>query len=183
MRYGAFTVIQKSIYIPLWSYSNLFYFLICFSCYLFTFHYGPIQMIFFRIFLFCTLLFTFHYGPIQIELTFHQLRISKIYIPLWSYSNTLIILCMNLILNLHSTMVLFKYSNYLFYNRIFKIYIPLWSYSNGKRSATLDVSYLFTFHYGPIQIVKSQFDTKFSFIFTFHYGPIQIRCYCNTIIV
>ena len=34
--------------------------------------------------------------------------------------------------------------------------------------------YLFTFHYGPIQIKIKNIDYQIVDIFTFHYGPIQI---------
>ena len=124
---------NEFIYIPLWSYSNLKYLLVPELHQEFTFHYGPIQIKSYVLLTQFTLQFTFHYGPIQMESQeTDNSRKYNIYIPLWSYSNS----CSRKIrrcgcLDLHSTMVLFK-SNctfmYIYYN------------------------YIFTFHYGPIQI-------------------------------
>ena len=57
-----------------------------------------------------------------------------------------------IMINLHSTMVLFKSDGIV--NIIWKalIYIPLWSYSNYNRLAVYSTLLRFTFHYGPIQI-------------------------------
>ena len=53
--------------------------------------------------------FTFHYGPIQIKAKLsHSVCTSSIYIPLWSYSNTLELVIAGMQNDLHSTMVLFK---------------------------------------------------------------------------
>ena len=78
-------------------------------------------------------------------------------------------------LNLHSTMVLFKYgiggcldtvSKFTFhygpiqmykiictYYGSLEIYIPLWSYSNGTTIIVMPGVVVFTFHYGPIQML------------------------------
>ena len=125
----------------------------------FTFHYGPIQMFFLHIRYVGDIViyiplwsysnsndednvvvlnkFTFHYGPIQIILFFSIFVFQNlIYIPLWSYSNK-IPLDTNFKpqQHLHSTMVLFKFTNDLVKKASESIYIPLWSYSNeeGKR--------------------------------------------------
>ena len=55
------------IYIPLWSYSNLFGTLSSSYELLFTFHYGPIQMYSNIVIFLFNSPFTFHYGPIQIS--------------------------------------------------------------------------------------------------------------------
>ena len=55
-------------------------------------------------------------------------------------------------INLHSTMVLFKY----------------------EVEAAAHIEDIFTFHYGPIQIVLKEALEKMFDEFTFHYGPIQI---------
>ena len=80
--------------------------------------------------------FTFHYGPIQITT---PKRITNgntiIYIPLWSYSN------MPGLLKILQTL---------------QIYIPLWSYSNLASIKVATMYWKFTFHYGPIQILKEK---------------------------
>ena len=38
-----------------------------------------------------------------------------------------------------------------------------------------NLSYAFTFHYGPIQILNLSLLFKYCILFTFHYGPIQIE--------
>ena len=98
------------IYIPLWSYSNLKKNRFSDTPQGFTFHYGPIQIN-------CSItlstsyaVFTFHYGPIQMATQDTLVWAANlIYIPLWSYSNQRnqndTYIC---ILDLHSTMVLFK---------------------------------------------------------------------------
>ena len=96
----------------------------------FTFHYGPIQikricsMFDFDIHLHSTMVlfksnfrdiisisneFTFHYGPIQILRKKNIKNTSIIYIPLWSYSNSSVVINKEICNS---------------------IYIPLWSYSN-----------------------------------------------------
>ena len=56
--------------------------------YVFTFHYGPIQIAVVENFKDNVKAFTFHYGPIQINFTCYTISLfSGIYIPLWSYSN------------------------------------------------------------------------------------------------
>ena len=122
------------IYIPLWSYSNVVSLSAENIAKLFTFHYGPIQMMTSKQKEFIETVFTFHYGPIQIKRADKLLcKHNIIYIPLWSYSN-LRQFIKNLKWNthLHSTMVLFK--SHLPYLDIMLdyIYIPLWSYSNKK---------------------------------------------------
>ena len=78
-------------------------------------------------------IFTFHYGPIQMQLMNISYQANYIYIPLWSYSNAFSKLHYALFkYNLHSTMVLFKFH-----------YI-----------STFPLLIIFTFHYGPIQIVS-----------------------------
>ena len=126
-------VINDEIYIPLWSYSNRYYNVLKKTYPKFTFHYGPIQIplsdiawAMQREFTFHygpiqiksaeelaneIIRFTFHYGPIQIKLRSFTMHFTKIYIPLWSYSN------LSLIFSLNSCI---------------SIYIPLWSYSNLK---------------------------------------------------
>ena len=54
------------------------------------------------------------------------------------------------------------------------IYIPLWSYSNDIKMCKIDDKKLFTFHYGPIQILRLSIEPWSSAKFTFHYGPIQM---------
>ena len=82
--------------------------------------------------------------------------------------------------DLHSTMVLFKFFWSPSARLIYQIYIPLWSYSNGERSATLDVSYLFTFHYGPIQIAL--YDKKYRYDKNLHSTMVLFKltfeCFC-----
>ena len=39
-----------------------------------------------------------------------------------------------------------------------KIYIPLWSYSNGIENLNIMPFKLFTFHYGPIQIISDYYN-------------------------
>ena len=120
------------IYIPLWSYSNTFTFTIPVGVFKFTFHYGPIQMIIPTPIFLSLNEFTFHYGPIQIKLTHFYV--------FWC-------------LNLHSTMVLFKFQCWTIHNFMnFFIYIPLWSYSNCEFCYHKNEWKRFTFHYGPIQI-------------------------------
>ena len=120
----------QQIYIPLWSYSNVFLILGDFN--------RP--------------LFTFHYGPIQIEEELGENDFIAIYIPLWSYSNfagrtdnelfTTIYIPLwsysnNGIMKLNEWVIKFTFH----YGPIqmqqsqscicnFRIYIPLWSYSN-----------------------------------------------------
>ena len=54
--------------------------------------------------------FTFHYGSIQMKSAWTNLLTGiSIYIPLWFYSNQHREPLMVLIINLHSTMVLFKF--------------------------------------------------------------------------
>ena len=102
----------------------------------FTFHYGPIQIEFCNTYKYLELRFTFHYGPIQIKLFEPQISyISKIYIPLWSYSNTKKKTSSHVRTYLHSTMVLFKLITTRSYFFVIIIYIPLWSYSNNLRMA------------------------------------------------
>ena len=80
-------------------------------------------------------------------------RVKSIYIPLWSYSN----------------------QNQLSLSKIHsEIYIPLWSYSNELKNRGYDAELIFTFHYGPIQIVWNAGSSSSLNAFTFHYGPIQI---------
>ena len=56
----------------------------------FTFHYGPIQIVS-AIDIQTHKSFTFHYGPIQILAHQKPLLFIAIYIPLWSYSNSIYI--------------------------------------------------------------------------------------------
>ena len=79
----------------------------------------------------------------------------SIYIPLWSYSNK------NELYKLARSNVIYiplwSYSN--FEDMVKKvqsllIYIPLWSYSNVASLLGVAIGILFTFHYGPIQIMK-----------------------------
>ena len=147
--------LQRSIYIPLWSYSNLIQIL---------HHQSDVQNLHSTM-----VLFKSHW------LLNYQL-LSQIYIPLWSYSNLiyrhtydaillqftfhygpiqmicLLMLLMN-ITNLHSTMVLFK----------------------SMKTEKGRLKYEFTFHYGPIQILSVKKAIPSLMSFTFHYGPIQIK--------
>ena len=79
-----------------------------------------------------------------------------------------------MLINLHSTMVLFKYVLLWRFKICIKIYIPLWSYSNADGGILAANTYAFTFHYGPIQIRFCNTGILHKNIFTFHYGPIQI---------
>ena len=86
-------ITQDSIYIPLWFYSNEAY--------------NSFGELINR--------FTFHYGSIQIRTTTQPQPLVQIYIPLWFYSNCITnVRAKLLFLDLHSTMVLFKYN--LYYN-------------------------------------------------------------------
>ena len=76
--------------------------------------------------------------------------------------------------NLHSTMVLFKLLSLVPASSFFNIYIPLWSYSNVPSTTSFIDVMLFTFHYGPIQMLSYMNLNNISLEFTFHYGPIQI---------
>ena len=82
-----------------------------------------------------------------------QALYKQIYIPLWSYSN------MPGLLKILQTL---------------QIYIPLWSYSNLASIKVATMYWKFTFHYGPIQIVRFSLLLLACNIFTFHYGPIQM---------
>ena len=55
-------------------------------------------------------------------------------------------------IHLHSTMVLFKFSQATVDITNSAIYIPLWSYSNGIAVFGKLRGTIFTFHYGPIQM-------------------------------
>ena len=100
--------------------------------YKFTFHYGPIQILFALLKRYWKVEFTFHYGPIQIECsTFEDLLYNVFtfhYGPI--------------------QMTLYDISHI-----ITSIYIPLWSYSNVLSAPSIVAINSFTFHYGPIQIV------------------------------
>ena len=50
-------------------------------------------------------------------------------------------------------MVLFKYVEERIREVDEKIYIPLWSYSNSDTINIIEALIIFTFHYGPIQIL------------------------------
>ncbi len=106
------SISNKEIYIPLWSYSNKKAFFKLSNFTKFTFHYGPIQINLIPIIGTIAEIFTFHYGPIQI--IFRTIPVNRknwIYIPLWSYSNYYTIgQTLFIQINLHSTMVLFKFS-------------------------------------------------------------------------
>ena len=118
------------LYIPLWYYSNPDN-LLCRSHFL---------------------SFTFHYGPIQINSADSRFHFFAIYIPLWSYSNQESAPAWFDLIDLHSTMVLFKWKNKLSNAKFTHIYIPLWSYSNNIRDIISISNKGFTFHYGPIQM-------------------------------
>ena len=75
---------------------------------------------------------------------------------------------------LHSTMVLFKCCFVDDKDDANAIYIPLWSYSNYDISSERIVKFVFTFHYGPIQMLLGETSIQSLREFTFHYGPIQI---------
>ena len=97
----------------------------------FTFHYGPIQIKYITKSLTAVTKFTFHYGPIQISIDkVIFCVIIMIYIPLWSYSNFMLLFHLLIKINLHSTMVLFKFRLVRRRRSPTRIYIPLWSYSN-----------------------------------------------------
>ena len=61
--------------------------------------------------------------------------------------------------------------------RWLQIYIPLWSYSNVYSFSIPKSSFIFTFHYGPIQIISLGTNKQALAKFTFHYGPIQIKIF------
>ena len=98
----------------------------------FTFHYGPIQIVTMYKNNDTNIAFTFHYGPIQIG------------------SRLALLVSVN---HLHSTMVLFKSSLTRKRGTLTMIYIPLWSYSNPYPLLFIFIAVIFTFHYGPIQII------------------------------
>ena len=121
-------------------------------------------------------LFTFHYGPIQmLEFPYFSKKVTLIYIPLWSYSNMSCIFSSPFLkrFTFHYGPIQMTHNKLCI--RTSPIYIPLWSYSNSNASLLFLRSAAFTFHYGPIQIiVYSKHDSVFT-IFTFHYGPIQMQ--------
>ena len=60
-----------------------------------------------------------------------QLRNSELYIPIWSYSNVRLCLCLILqSKSLHSNLVIFQLIPYLITCTLQDLYIPIWSYSN-----------------------------------------------------
>ena len=142
---------------------------------LFTFHYGPIQMVFrswknracqylhstmvlFKSFWFCCITkFIFNLHSTMVLFKWTNIKSSQtfscIYIPLWSYSN---------------------WNNKSKQRPNKSIYIPLWSYSNEETSRVVERCPVFTFHYGPIQIDMMNYLLNYASTFTFHYGPIQI---------
>ena len=93
-------------------------------------------------------------------------------------------------------MVLFKSHCQHRTDRKAVIYIPLWSYSNQANISDVHIVVVFTFHYGPIQILNLNSHSSVHFYlhstmvlfksvavqllscvplrFTFHYGPIQM---------
>ena len=118
--------------------------------------------------------FTFHYGPIQI--TF---ECSTCILDTYLHSTMVLFkfFAVNLTalgLDLHSTMVLFKLLR-LECNYHTRIYLhSTMVLFKSKRLTLACVIFLFTFHYGPIQINANAQKTPVLIQFTFHYGPIQI---------
>ena len=100
---------------------------------IFTFHYGSILIYCVSSYPISVNLFTFHYGSILIvTIGIHDTGNFDIYIPLWFYSNTEILIVI-------SDLTL--------------IYIPLWFYSNPTVLIISVSSFpIFTFHYGSILI-------------------------------
>ena len=98
--------------------------------------------------------FTFHYGSIQMPFGIWYSSSSSIYIPLWFYSNL---------------------PRFLIVLLSLRIYIPLWFYSNKYYLVDTVATFLFTFHYGSIQIGIAVFAKLRGTIFTFHYGSIQMN--------
>ena len=120
----------SSIYIPLWSYSNVEY---------------VIRNVQGQNLHSTMVLFKF-------ESINTSLVINAIYIPLWSYSNPI---CKFFHLGFikftfHYGPIQICYRH--IYTKLFKIYIPLWSYSNLDTTSFILSFVIFTFHYGPIQI-------------------------------
>ena len=101
----------KPIYIPIWWYSN--------------------PSILSALYI-CIITFTFQSGDIQINIA-HIIKVPEpfIYIPIWWYSNIIQIVpfCWSFG-NLHSNLVIFKFT--LLFAPFFScsIYIPIWWYSN-----------------------------------------------------
>ena len=163
------------IYIPLWSYSNSNDEDNVVVLNKFTFHYGPIQIIlFFSIFVFQNLI----YIPLwSYSNLFYHLKNKtefSIYIPLWSYSNNIWGNASISSENLHSTMVLFKFTNDLVKKASESIYIPLWSYSNNIwGNASISSENL----HSTMVLFKWRGQARGQSLaskFTFHYGPIQM---------
>ena len=129
------------IYIPLWSYSNRYRRRYWRSRKWFTFHYGPIQILY--------NLLTLHLYHIYIPLWSYSNiveaddngRNERIYIPLWSYSNEAEVRAFAdwIRFTFHYGPIQMRRISQLC--RWMAIYIPLWSYSNDEEKKFVSRAY------------------------------------------